>query len=253
MKPSARAIAELTNLEVEKQLKRSGMVVLACGSVEQHGPHLPAGTDTLIAESLAVRVAARLDALVAPGTALGITPLHMAYASTVTLRAETFMAVLRDVSRSLAAHGVRALAVVNWHEGNIPALAVALEEVQRAEDVRCVAVQACYVAADLLREECGPLTHGGLIETMLMLADHPELVHLDRIDAVPDAPRGERLDTLRRDRCYQPVLTDVREMSPAGWHGDPRSATRERGLAAMDEIAAAIASRLRRMREVWTP
>lgn len=237
------ALAELTDPVAAVKLT-GGAAVIACGSIEQHGPHLPAGTDTFIAESLARRVAERLDAVLVPVTPLGVTPLHMAFPSTVTLDATVFAAVIRDVARSLAAHSVRFLAAINWHEGNIPALATALEEAQRTTGLRCVAVQACYVAAEMLRSSAGPLSHGGRIETMLVMADHPELVHLDRIEEIPLSEESRRRDALRRDNQFQPVVSDAREISPAGWHGDPRDATRDEGLTAMEGIVGAIAERL---------
>lgn len=242
------ALGDLTDAAASARIAEEPMALIACGSVEQHGPHLPAGTDTFIAESLAGRVAERIGAVLVPSTPLGVTHLHMGFASTVTLHAATYAAVVVDVAASLYAHGVRFLAAINWHEGNIPALAVALEQAQRTTGMQCVAVQACYIAADLLQDTAGPLSHGGQIETMLVMADHPHLVHLELVDRVPQSADSRRRDILRRDAQYQPIITDARDISPEGWHGDPRGATRQAGIDAMERVADAIAQRLPAMR-----
>jgi creatinine amidohydrolase len=103
-------------------------------------------------------------------------------------------------------------------------------------------VQACYVAEELYGEECNGLTHGGEIEALAVLAYRPELVHLDRIGNSSDHRRGRHMDKLRRTRSYQPVLTDIRNIAPTGWYGDPSAATADRGAAMLEAIANSIAS-----------
>ena len=95
-------------------------------------------------------------------------------------------------------------------------------------------VQACYVAEEMYGEQCNGLTHGGEIEALAVLACRPELVHLDRIGNSSDHVRGHHMDKLRRTRSYQPVLTDIRNIAPTGWYGDPGGATAERGVGMVD-------------------
>src|SRR5450755_1726891 len=82
MLPS-RYFIELTQPEIAAQLKANPLVILPAGSVEQHGPHLPTGTDTFAASVIAEGVAERMDGLVLPGGPLGVTPLHMAFEGTI--------------------------------------------------------------------------------------------------------------------------------------------------------------------------
>jgi creatinine amidohydrolase len=240
MLPS-RYFWELTQPEIAAQLKTNPLVILPAGSVEQHGPHLPTGTDTFAATVISHRVAERMDALVLPATPLGVTPMHMPFEGTITLAPETFMRVAIETCASTAGHGAKYLMILNWHEGNIPSLAIAADTLHRDHGMTVVTVQACYVAEELYGASCNGLTHGGEIEALAVLADRPNLVHLDRIDNSSDHAHGHRMDKLRRTRGYQPVLTDIRSIAPTGWFGSPQHATREKGERMLDDIAEAIA------------
>jgi creatinine amidohydrolase len=241
MLPS-RFFCELTQPEIAAQFKKNPLVILPAGSVEQHGPHLPTGTDSLAANLIAGRVAARMDALVLPATPLGVTPMHMPFEGTITLSPETYMRLVIETCAATAKHGARYLMLMNWHEGNIPSLAIAAEALHREHGMSVLTVQACYVAEELYGASCNGLTHGGEIEALAVLADKPELVHLDRIDYSSDHTHGHRMDKLRRTRSYQPVLTDIRSIAPTGWFGSPQHATVDKGRRMVEDIADAIAN-----------
>ena len=215
-------------------------MILPCGSVEQHGPHLPTATDTLAANIIAHAVAERMDGLVLPATPFGVTPMHMPYEGTITLTPDTYMRLQIETCASMAKHGARQLMLVNWHEGNIPSLAIAAEALHRDHGMSVLTVQACYVAEELFGATYGGLTHGGEIEALAVLAHSPHLVHLDRVDNSSDHYRGHKMDKLRRTRSYQPVLTDIRSIAPTGWFGSPLHASPEKGRRMLTDIADAI-------------
>jgi creatinine amidohydrolase len=240
MLPS-RYFWELTQPEIAEQLRRHPLVVLPVGSTEQHGSHLPTGTDTFAAQIVSHAVAERMDGLVLSGTPLGVTPMHMPFEGTITLTPDTFMRVVTETCVSTAKHGARKLLIVNWHEGNIPSLAIAAEDLHRAHGMSVVTVQACYVAEELYGAALGGLTHGGEIEALAVMAVRPDLVHLDRVERSSDAGQGRKMDHLRRTRSFQPVLTDIRSIAPTGWYGKPEGATAERGREMVTKIADAIA------------
>lgn len=237
----SRHFCELTQPEIAAQLKKNPLVILPAGSVEQHGPHLPAGTDTFAANVIGHAVAEQMDGLVLPGGPLGVTPMHMPFEGTITLTPETYMRVVVETGVSTAKHGARQLLILNWHEGNIPSLAIAAETLHREHGMSVIVAQACYVAAELYGHDCGGLTHGGEIETLAVLAYRPDLVHLERIDYSSDHAHGRKWDRLRRTRSYQPVLTDIRTIAPTGWYGSPQHATVDKGNRMLRDIAAAIA------------
>ncbi|MFL2554526.1 MAG: creatininase family protein [Candidatus Rariloculaceae bacterium] len=239
---SSRYFIDLTQPEIAAQIKRNPMVVLPAGSVEQHGPHLPTGTDIYAANVISHAVAEEMDALVLPGGPLGVTPMHMPFEGTLTLTPDTYMKVVEETCVSTAQHGARQLLILNWHEGNIPSLSVAADKLHRDHGMIVVTVQACYVAAELYGQDCGGLTHGGEIEALAILAHRPELVHLDRIDHSSDHDHGSKMDKLRRTRTFQPVLTDIRSIASTGWYGHPENATIDKALKMLNDVSAAIAS-----------
>ena len=163
MLPS-RYFVELTQPEIAAHLKKNPLVILPTGSIEQHGPHLPTGTDTLAANVIGHAVAERMDALVLPSTPLGVTPMHMPFEGTITLTPDTYMRVITETCVSTAKHGAKRLVILNWHEGNIASLALAAEALHREHGMSVLTVQACYVAEELYGHSCNGLTHGGEIE-----------------------------------------------------------------------------------------
>jgi len=237
-----RYFIDLTQPEIATQLSHNPLVILPAGSVEQHGPHLPTGTDIYAANVISHAVAERMDGLVLPGGPLGVTPMHAPFEGTITLTPETYMQVVRETCVSTANHGARRCLILNWHEGNIPSLSIVADALHREHGMSVVTVQACYVAADLYGEAFGGLTHGGEIEVLAVLAYRPELVHLERIDYSSNAERGQEMDRLRRTHSYQPVLTDIRSIAPTGWYGSPEHATAEKARRMLDGVADAIAT-----------
>ena len=145
----------------------------------------------------------------------------------------------------MAKHGAKQLMLVNWHEGNIPSLAIAAESLHRDHGMSVLTVQACYVAEELYGDSCDGLTHGGEIEALAVLAHGPHLVHLDRVDYSSDHTVGHKMDKLRRTRSYQPVLTDIRSIAPTGWFGSPQHASADKGHEMLTDIADAIAREAR--------
>jgi creatinine amidohydrolase len=240
-KPASRYFWELTRPEIEQQLQRNPLVLLPAGSVEQHGPHLPTGTDTFAANIIAHAVAERMDGLVLPGGPLGVTPMHACFPGTITLTPDTYMRLVTETCASTAQHGARRLLILNWHEGNSASLAIAAEDLHRKHGLSVVTCQACYVAADLYGPSSGGLTHGGEIEALAVLACRPELVHLDRVSGASDHALGHHMDKLRRTKNFIPVLTDIRSIAPSGWFGKPEHATVDKGRQMLADVADAIA------------
>ncbi len=238
---NTRYFINLTQPEIAAQLKKNPLVILPAGSVEQHGPHLPTGTDIYAANVISHAVAQRMDGLVLPGGPLGVTPMHMPFEGTLTLSPDTYQRVVVETCASTAQHGAKRLMILNWHEGNIPSLAIASEKLHRDVGMSVIVVQACYVAAELYGHDCGGLTHGGEIEALAVLAYQPDLVHLDRIDYSSDHSHGRKWDRLRRTRSYQPVLRDIKTIAETGWYGAPEHATAAKGVKMLNDIADAIA------------
>jgi creatinine amidohydrolase len=218
----------MTSPETAEAVGRTPTAVIPLGSIEQHGPHLPNGTDTIAAELVARRLADLLDAVYVPLTPYGVTPIHAGHPGTVTLRRETFEALLTDVCREVIAAGVRTVVLVNWHEGNIASMNAVATDLQDAHEVVFVAAQACYTAQRIYRDAGGELTHGGGIETLAVMAHDPTLARVER-SGEPSRPAGAaELDAMRRSSEVYGYVTDVSELADDGWYGHPQWATTER-------------------------
>jgi len=221
------SIMDLASPDIAELIARSGTAVIPLGSTEQHGPHLPCGTDILAAELIAGEVAARLDALYVPFGPYGVTPIHAGHPGTISLRRSTFEALLLDLLTELAGMGVNTVVLVNWHEGNIPSADAVAYSIQQELGMFIVSAQACYVAQRLYRDLGGELTHGGGIETLAVIAHDPSLVQLERVGAPTRPPGAEGLDEMRRSREVYGFVTDVTELADEGWYGNPWWATNE--------------------------
>lgn len=119
MKPTG-LVWEMTRCEVEAVLASVGAVIIPTGSLEQHGTHLPMGHDTASAVFVAAKTAERLypRVLVTPPLPVGLSPHHMRWPLSLTLKPATFIAVLLDLANSLKQHGVTSVVILNGHGGN---------------------------------------------------------------------------------------------------------------------------------------
>jgi len=113
-------VSEMNWMQVEKYLEKDDRAVLPIGCVEQHA-FLSLATDAILAERVAIEAAEPEGVPVFPVAAYGITPNFMAYPGTLSIRAETLCALVRDLLDGLESHGFRRVLVVNGHGGNAPA------------------------------------------------------------------------------------------------------------------------------------
>jgi creatinine amidohydrolase len=240
----ARSIGQLTSPDVAEAIASAATAVLPFGSIEQHGPHLPCGTDIYAAELIAECVAERLDALLVPFGPYGVTPIHAGHPGTISLRRDVFERLLRNVCEELTRMGVRRLVFVNWHEGNIASLDAVATELQDERGLLIATVQACYVAQRLYEPLGGELTHGGGIETMSVMAYDPSLLALERAGEPARPPGAAELDEMRRSREVYGYVTDVTLMATDGWYGNPGWATSGRAEEFAGTVADEIMKRL---------
>lgn len=239
--PSPRRAAWATSPEASDP---PGAIVVPTGAVEQHGPHLPLGVDAWIAHAVALG-AARRDgrATVAEPIAYGCSSHHLGFPGTVSLRPQTFVAVVRDVCASLARSGAPVL-LLNGHGGNRGALDVALAELGE-DGVRAAAVSYFELIRDDLPELADDeVGHACALETSLMLHLWPGAV---RREAIPQEPTERSwpdpfLWAPRRVAVWRPF----EEIDPRGIVGAPARASAELGRKAFDvaveRCAAAIAA-----------
>ena len=228
----------LTSPELAALDRERTVVVLPIGSVEQHGNHMPVGTDTLLAEAVAHGAAGRAaDVVVMPPPWYGFSAHHMRFAGSVTLRAETLLALCEDIVGSLVKHGFRRILIVNGHGGNggvIDVLASTLGHrhygVARIATLTYFALARDAIAA-LRQSAPGGMGHACEFETAMMLAVRPDLVHPERAATTYPDPGSAYLTTDLLGGQAVRVYHDFADLSPTGTLGDPSLATPAAGDA----------------------
>ena len=244
----SQMIGDLTSPEVAALIGRNPVAVIPFGSTEQHGPHLPNGTDIISAEVVAEELAKELDALYVPFGPYGVTPIHAGHPGTISLSRPTFEALLTDICNELIDMGVTRLVFVNWHEGNIASMDGVATEIQKEhDDVFVITSHACYVAQRVYAAQGGELTHGGGIEAMAVMARDRGLVHIDRAGDSTRPDHAIAMDDMRRNGETHGYITDVTEIDSDGWYGDPTWATDDLAEGFATTVAGEIAKQVERI------
>ncbi|WP_448006320.1 mycofactocin biosynthesis peptidyl-dipeptidase MftE [Agromyces bauzanensis] len=207
------------------------VLLVPLGSTEQHGPHLPLDTDTVVASAVCDALAERLaadgvDAVVAPAIPYGASGEHQDFPGTISIGTEALALLLLEYGRSAGEWAARVV-FVNGHGGNVEALTAGVPKL--IAEGRAVSWLPCAGNAP------GD-SHAGRTETSLMLAMEAARVRGDRVEAGNDAPLAELMADLRAG--------GVRRVSPNGVLGDPRGATGQEGERLLDAIVAHAWSRL---------
>ena len=211
------------------------IAVLPVAAVEQHGPHLPVGVDTQIAEGYLAAVAPRvpddLDVLLLPVQAIGKSDEHAAFPGTLTLTAETAIRAWTEIGASVARAGCRKLVIVNSHGGNGAVIEIVAGALRREHGLLAVVTSWARLgvpdglfAADELRHGI----HAGAVETALMRRLHPEAVRealtenfeprtvaMEHDLAVLRAGRPAGFGWMAQDLHASGAMGDARQGSPA--------------------------------------
>ena len=230
-KPRPLLLADLTWPEVSEHLEHDRRLILPIGTCEQHGRHLPLGTDSLVAERLAHDLSAEFRVLVAPTFHYGVNvDTEDDYAGTASLRRKTLHRALNDLLASWEGHGFEEfiLLTANSHDPHIDAVTTVVTEHARA---RVVDIQSVSIA-EFLEAQTGP-EHAGEAETSLMLFLRPELVRTSEVRDYSLDPKDMR--RYLRGRMPRP---------PQGWEGvigHPTAASAKKG----DKIYKHVLDRIR--------
>ena len=202
------------------------VLLVPIGATEQHGPHLPVGTDTVIAAT----VAARSGLPVGPALPYGASGEHEGFPGTLSIGHDALGAVLVELGRSAATWASR-LVFVNGHGGNLPTVPSAVAVLRH--EGRQVAWFGCAVP--------GGDAHAGRTETSILLELDPAVVRTAAARAGNTAPLRELMPALRRG--------GVTAVSSNGVLGDPAGASADEGRALLDRMADSLRAALAR----WDP
>lgn len=233
--------ASKTAAELQEIVKTGNVVaVLPIGAVEQHGPHLPVGTDFIAAEdsaTLALRMtSAKAWFLLLPTICYALSIEHIHVPGTITLSAETLIHTLTDIGDSLLRLGVKKLVLVNGHGGNDSAIQIA-GRMLRGRGLWLYMVDGNAIRTALGAQEYH--IHADRIETSVMMANHPNLVKTEGIteELSRSIERWHACADCRGDLISCWYIEDVSE---DGVVGDPILATPDFGR----EFAQAQAERI---------
>lgn len=208
----------------------NGLVVIPSGAVEIYGPHLPLGSDSIVAQAIARAVAVELDAQCAPLIPVGYSGDLMGYPGTLTVPPEAFKAYLTGVVESFMAWGYRDFLFVNTHAGNVEIIHQIADRLTRKLECRCLSIDwwrfSAAVGEDLWESGELAVGHAAELGTSVLLHLAPELVHREReVDFAPDGPIGTR--------GVEDYL-DFSEITPTGVLGQASLGSAEKGKAVVE-------------------
>lgn len=233
------ALDRLTWREAEAALRRDPRLIVPAGALEQHGPHLPLGTNTLIASRVARDISEALQILRAPPVPYGVNvPSGRRFPGTASLHRKTLHRLINDLLEGWEDQGVREFILITAHRYT-PHLDALLLAFTSKATIRVIDLYAIEVA-DLLAGPPEP-QHAGELETSLMLYLYPDLVRTDRVADFSLPPAS--VQRYMRGRLTTP---------PPGWQGaigSPASATAETGRRIYERFLEAILAALSGNRE----
>lgn len=230
--------------EVGEYLKRCQTIIIPVGSIEQHGGHLPLGTDTMVAEAIAESVAKKAKVLTTPAVCFGWSPHHMVLPGSINIRPEILIEYLYDIIASLAHHGFKLFLLINGHRMvNNSWMQISAERAKRLLDVKVLLADPAFLTKELSTKENIPyMGHADQIETSHMLHIQNKMVHLELAkDFTKSRPEYLEIDP-RSDvdvLCYVP--SSATEMAESvtmakGASGLPSKSTKEFGVKYHDWI-----------------
>jgi len=246
-----RHVTDWLSLTTE-EFPPDAIAVLPVAAVEQHGPHLPVGVDTYIAQAYLARARALLprssNVVLLPVQAVGASDEHRAFRGTLTLSPETALRAFIEIGESVHRAGIRKLVIINSHGGNITLIDLAARQLRLRYAM--LAVHASwgrfgYPDGLFDANERTHGIHGGDIETSIMLAAFPDLVRREKIADFRPA-------TYAMERDYAFLRADypagfgwmTQDLHGSGAVGDARAATAEKGAAVLDHGARAFVALL---------
>jgi creatinine amidohydrolase len=224
---------------------REMIAVLPLGATEQHGPHLPLETDTVIAEGVAERVKRHLPSDLAveflPVEPVGYSIEHLDFAGTRSLSFDAAVRRWIGIGEGVFSRGIHKFVMLNAHGGNSPLMTIVATELRLRHAMLAVATSWTrfgYPDAIVSPDEKAFGIHGGLVETSVMLALRPDLVDMSRADDFANAQR-HFVDEFTHLRAYGPHAFGWKmgDLSPEGVTGNAAGATAEAGERILDHAA----------------
>ena len=243
--------ADLTTRDFAALDAARTVAVLPLGATEQHGPHLPLGVDTRLADGIVAAalplLPPDLPALFLPTQAIGLSPEHARFAGTLTLSSETLIRLWKDIGAGVARAGVKKLVLFNAHGGHTGAMDVVARELREAHDLIVYSVSWFNLplgeaGAQFSADEHRFGVHAGEVETSMMLALHAPLVRTDAAQDFGSTARQRAADyaILGNGRSAK-FGWAMQDYNAEGAAGNAAAATADKGRRVVDAAAAQLA------------
>ena len=218
-------IEEMNAVEVKKTIDEKTTAILIFGACENHGDHMPFGSDFIFPTEIAKRVATKVsNVIVLPAIPYGVSLHHDKFQMTMSLNPETMIGIISDVLSSLDQNKIRRVLIINGHDGNIGPIEIAARVIKNKNPEMIIAcLESWWVLVGQLRKDLfevwNGLGHGGEAETSAVLAVRPELVKLESAprDVIPNLPENIR------------IFWKFDELTSTGATGSPQKATIKKG------------------------
>jgi creatinine amidohydrolase len=242
MKPSTVFLGEMTNPEVEAYLRLKGeqaIAIIPVGSTEQHGPHGPLATDTLVPTEIARRIAPKVGAVVGPPVTYGLSYPHAGFTGVVYLRQATFASLIEDLCENYARMGFRRIVFLNGHWDNTYPIAFACANAAEKMPAGTRAFPITYWES-MDREETEEffVLHANRSEISAVLAISPALVDMDVANVeLPPFPETSA-PTAVHTAFFYPNPGSIKWASKSGTWGDARQASAEFGERFLEVVSA---------------
>jgi len=237
--------------------KSNGTAIIPIGSVEQHGYHMPLGTDSYVAITLAEDGAEKTGAMLVPPVWFGWSPHHMVLPGTITIRPEILSGLTYDIMASLKQHGVDKFVLINGHRiVNIIWMQLAAEKAQRELGVTVKIFDPAYMSKDIAAElGFGAVGHAEEVETSHMMYRHPEMVHLElaRDNPISTKPLNSVDPAYTHDTlCYVPSTFEQAKENAriaGGTTGEPSKSDAAKGKIYHDHLVANLVAVIRELQK----
>ncbi|MED4206377.1 creatininase family protein [Neobacillus mesonae] len=246
-----RFLPRLSSTQIQKMPKKDSLIILPIGAVEQHGPHLPVFTDTLLAETVLEEalkyVPSDSNIWVLPSLPYGKSNEHLGRAGTFSLSSTTLQSLILDIGRSLKQNGFRRLLLFNAHGGNSDLLNLIAREVRLETDLMVfrLNVGGLTLEENILNETERLLgIHGGDYETSLIMASYPDWVREDELPVeYPELLQKSKFLRFQKSN-FAWTIDDV---SSSGILGNAKTASAEKGRRIYEQHGKEVAEILLEM------